>query len=120
MNWLKINKTEEISEQTHNNKTYSEILKLLKEDERIADYPLLQKLRNENIDKRFENFWVFVSNPDVKSKSYNYIAWLGAISDGAGLNCYRDASFTDSSLGVFLVRKIKRVEICTKCKEEIK
>jgi len=97
----------EISQQIYNNKTYSEILKLVKESQ-IADHNLLFKLR-ELTEKypQFEAFWVFVPNPDKISKEKGAVARFNAYSDGADLYCDRNPSNRNSSLGVFLWRKIK-------------
>ena len=107
--WLKISKNKKISaKQMHNGKTYQECLDLLKENETIADYPLLQKLRNSNkFGKYFKNFWVFVPHPDKITKSNNYIARFDANSVRSYLVCSRGPTDTVSSLGVFIVRQIK-------------
>jgi len=103
--WLDIGNGLEISELIHKGKTYKECLNLLNKGETIADYPLLQKLRNENKDKRFIDFWAFVPNPDAISKDNKYVARFGANSGGAFLVCSRVPTLTGGSLGVFLVRK---------------
>ena len=75
----------------------------MNEGEEIADYPLLQNLRNEN--KLPVNFWVFVPNPDKVSKSKNYAARFNVGSDWASLDCGGDPAYRDASLGVFLIRR---------------
>ncbi len=94
-------------------KTYSEILKEIDESE-IADYPLLQELRNEGFKsnwkkyKFLEDTWAFVPNPDEVSKANGYVARFYVGSDYADLICYRYSDDSDSLLGVFLVKKIKK------------
>ncbi len=93
-------------------KTYSEILKEIDENE-IADYKLLQELRNEGFKSNWKKYgflketWAFVSNPDEVSKANDYVARFVVYSDYANLYCdwYSDDSY--SSLGVFLIKKIK-------------
>lgn len=106
--WIKIpEKGIEITSKQHfNGKTYAEILEEV-EEEQIATYELLQELRNKGYEF-LKDFWVFVPNPDKISKENNYVAWFVAVSDRAGLDCDRDPSYSSSSLGVFLIRKIKR------------
>ena len=104
MRWIKISETEKISaEPMHFNMTWEEQNNALKEGERIADYPLLQKLRNEG--KLPMSFWVNVPNPDNISERNGYIAWFDANSYGANLDCSRDPSYRFASLGVLVVRK---------------
>ncbi len=96
-------------------KTYSEILKEVDESE-IADYPLLQELRNEGFKsnwkkyKFLEDTWAFVPNPDEVSKANGYVAWFYVGSGYAGLYCGRDSDGSGSTLGVFLVKKLKTNE----------
>ena len=106
--WLKIpEKNIEITtKQQFNGKTYPEILKEVKKSE-IADYELLQELRNTGKYSFLKDFWVFVPNPDKISKKNNYVARFGAGSGGAGLGCDGYPGYSYSSLGVFLIRKIK-------------
>ena len=106
--WFEYKKGWEIStKQQYNNKTYAEILKLVKE-ENIADYPLLQELRNKSLNF-LEEFWVFVPNPDKISKDNKYVARFFARSDSAGLICDGVPTNTNPSLGVFIIRK--KVEV---------
>ena len=92
-------------------KTYPEILKEVDES-KIADYNLLQELRNEGFKsgwKKYgflEDFWAFVPNPDEVSKSNNYVARFVAGSGYAVLYCCCDSGDSNSALGVFLVKKI--------------
>lgn len=108
MKWIKIkDKGIEITnEQQFNGLVYPEILTKVKESE-IADYPLLQELRNTGKYNFLKDFWVFVPNPDKISKKNNYIARFSADSVRAGLSCSRIPDYSSSSLGVFLIRKIK-------------
>lgn len=106
--WTSISKTEEISKQIYNNKTYAEILPLLKKGERIADYPLLQKLRNSGKYEFLKDFWVFVPNPDKISLENKYVARFSASSGRASLSCSGDPGSRNSGLGVFVVRKKKQ------------
>jgi len=97
--------------QQHNGKTYAEILKEVNEKE-IADYPLLQRLRNKLAagDKRFKflkEFWVFIPNPDIFSKKNNYVAWFYADPADARFNCSGHPDVAIASLGCFIVRKLK-------------
>lgn len=107
--WIKIpEKNIEItSKQQFNNKTYSEILKEVKEKE-IADYQLLQELRNTGKYNFLENFWVFVPNPDIMSAKNNFVARFNADSGRAFLLCWH-LDIAVASLGVFLIRKIKKL-----------
>ena len=93
------------TEVLYKNKTYSAIKKLLKKDEEIASYPLIQMLRNEKAHKCFEDFSVFVPNPDKISEENDYVAWFGAGSDWAVLDCDWDPTSRDASLGVFVIRR---------------
>ncbi len=94
--------------QLYNGKTYQKIKESLKDNEFIADYPLLQKLRNSNkFPDTFNKFWVFVPNPDKISEQNGYVARFYACSGYAVLDCDYDASDSDSTLGVFVVRKIE-------------
>ena len=104
--WIDIGNGKQISiTQLYNGKTYAEIKGLLKENEEIADYPLLQKLRNSGKFEFMKEFWVFVPNPDLISEKNGYVAWFGAGSDWAGFNCNGDADFSGPSLGCFLIRR---------------
>ena len=93
-------------------KTYPEILKEVDERE-IADYRLLQELRNEGFKSNWDKYgflkdtWAFVPNQDEVSKANGYVARFVVDSDYAGLGCYRGSDGSSSSLGVFLVKKIK-------------
>ncbi len=93
-------------------KTYPEILKEVNENE-IADYKLLQELRNEGFKSNWEKYgflkdtWAFVPNPDEVSKANGYVARFVVYSDCAYLDCFRDSDYSDSTLGVFLVKKLK-------------
>ena len=97
----------EISQQVYNNKTYPEILELVKESQ-IADHNLLFKLRSmTNKYPQFKNFWVFCPNTDKLSKDNNFVAWFDASSDWADFGCYWNPASRSDSLGVFLWRKLK-------------
>ena len=93
-------------------KTYPEILKEVDETE-IADYSLLQELRNEGFKSNWDKYgflkdtWAFVPNPDEVSKSNGYVARFGADSVFADLGCGGSSDGSYSDLGVFLVKKIK-------------
>ncbi len=86
-------------------KTYSEILKEVNEDE-IADYNLLQDLRNEGFKSKFKkysflkDFSAFVPNPDEVSKSNGYVAGFYAYSGVAYLYCVEDSGSSSSYRGV--------------------
>ena len=102
--WYEYKKGWEIStKQQYNGKTYSQILKLVKE-ENIADYPLLQELRNKGLNF-LKEFWVFVPNPDKISKDNKYVAGFLANSDRAYFGCDWVPTGTGPSLGVFVIRK---------------
>lgn len=96
-------------------KIYQEILKEVDESE-IADYPLLQNLRNEGFKSNWEKYgflkdtWAFVPNPDEVSKANGYVARFYVNSDYASLYCDRDSDNSGSTLGVFLVKKLKTNE----------
>lgn len=112
--WMKVPELgiEITKEQKINNKTYGEILKEVKEEE-IADYDTLKKLRNISFESNWEkypfmkDFWVFVPNPDKASKNNNSVASLDADSGRVSLNCDGYPSGKDSSLGVFLIKKME-------------
>jgi len=105
--WYEYKKGWEIStKQQYNNKTYAEILKLVKE-ENIANYSLLQELRNKGLNF-LEEFWVFVPNPDKISKDNKYVARFFAYSDRANFNCDWVPTGAYPSLGVFIIRKKSR------------
>ena len=93
-------------------KTYSEILKEIDENE-IADYKLLQELRNEGFKSNWKKYgflketWAFVPNPDEVSKANDYVARFVVNSDYANLYCCRYSGDSGSTLGVFLIKKIK-------------
>jgi len=94
------------NKQQFNGLTYLEILKKVDESE-IASYELLQRLRNTGKYKFLKNFWVFVPNPDKKSKKDGYVARFFAGSGGAVLNCYRNPEDANPSGGVFLIKELK-------------
>jgi hypothetical protein len=101
--WYEYKKGWEIStKQQYNGKTYAEILELVKV-ENIADYQLLQELRNKGL-TFLKDFWVFVPNPDKISKD-KYVARFDANSNWADLYCDRLPTGRSDSLGVFVVRK---------------
>lgn len=108
--WISIDKFKKgyeiTTNQQFNNKTYGEILKLVNEKE-IADYPLLQELRNSEKYKFLKDFWVFVPNLDKISKKNNYVARFVAFSDRAYFDCGRRPYNSAPSLGVFLIRRRK-------------
>ena len=93
-------------------KTYPEILKEVSESE-IANYPLLQELRNEGFKSKWKKYkflkdtWAFVPNLDEVSKANGKVARFCMGSDYADLDCYRDSDYSVSNLGVFLVKKLK-------------
>ena len=95
------------------NKKYSEILKEVNESD-IADYKLLQELRNEGFKSDWKKYtflkdtWAFVPNPDEVSKSNGFVAGFFADSDYADLNCWDNSDNSNYSLGVFLVKKISK------------
>ena len=102
-----------ISEQQEcNGLTYAEIVKKVGE-KNIADYELLQKLRNIGFKSNWKkypqlkDFWVFVPNPDKVSKSGGCVARFLADSVWAYLNCYGDPQVAGGSLGVFLIKEKK-------------
>jgi hypothetical protein len=93
-------------------KTYPEILKEVDESE-IANYELLQELRNEGFKSNWKKYgflkdtWAFVPNPDEVSRKNGYVARFVVDSDYAILDCYGYSDYSYSSLGVFLIKKIK-------------
>lgn len=92
-------------------KTYSEILKEVNENE-IADYKLLQELRNEGYKSGWKKYafmedtWAFVPNPDEVSKANGYVARFRVGSGCAYLDCGRVSDDSYSTLGVFLIREL--------------
>ena len=110
--WLNIGNGLEINtKQQFNGKTYNECCELAKKNNwTIADYLLVQKLRNEG-HKFLKDFWVFVPQPDKISKNNNYVAGFNANSDWAFLYCDWVPTSSNASLGVFVCRKkIKEVK----------
>lgn len=105
----KVKKGYEITKQEYNGKTYSEILKLLQKKEKIADYPLLQKLRNSEYcnELGLNDIWCFVPNPDKMMKDKGFVAWFYAYSGRADLYCNGYPTDSYSSLGVFIIRRKK-------------
>ena len=101
--------------QQFNGKTYVEIVKQVGE-ENIATHDELQKLRNIAFKSNWKKysfmkeFCAFVPNPDEVSKANNYVAVFDAVSDRAGLYCGRDPTYTDSGLGVILVRRGRKIK----------
>ncbi len=95
------------------NKKYSDILKEVNESD-IADYFLLQELRNEGFKSDWKKYsflkesWAFVPNPDEVSKANGYVARFCVDSDYAYLGCRGDSVYSGSTLGVFLVKKISK------------
>lgn len=93
-------------------KTYPEILKEVNES-KIADYNLLQDLRNEGFKSNWKKYgflkdtWAFVPNPDEVSKVNGRVARFGVDSGYAVLGCGRDSVYSYPDLGVFLIKKIK-------------
>lgn len=109
--WIKIPNSnyEILCEVTHKNKTLEQIRKDLNKGEEVATYEQVQLCRNLDIHPVFKEFWVFVyPNPDSISTNNNYVAGFGAYSGGAFLDCGRFPSISDTSLGVFIVRKISK------------
>lgn len=92
-------------------KTYPEILKEVNEIE-IADYKLLQELRNEGFKSNWKKYkflkdtWAFVPNPDEVSKANGYVARFDVDSVCANLDCDGGSGGSDGALGVFLVKKL--------------
>jgi len=107
ISWEEGNAWEICTEVQHKGKTYQKILDSLNEGEEIADYNLVQMLRNEKVHECFEDFWVFVPNPDKISKEKGYVARFYANSDWADLECSGNPSYRNASLGVFLIRRKK-------------
>jgi hypothetical protein len=93
-------------------KTYAECKALLKKNEFIADYQTLQNLRNDDRYRELlglTNTWAFVPNPDKMGEKNGYVARFDADSGRANLNCYWNPSYANSTLGVFIVRKNRKV-----------
>ena len=112
--WLKIpeKKIKITTKLQFTGKTYSKILKEVNESE-IADYKLLQELRNEGFKSNWKKYgflkdtWAFVPNPDEVSKANGYVARFSVGSGYADLGCYGGSGYSYSTLGVFLIKKIK-------------
>lgn len=100
-----------LTELQYKGKTYPQILEEVNESE-IADYALLQELRNEGFKSKWKkynflkDFSAFVPNPDEVSKSNGYVARFGANSGYAYLDCGEGSSYSYSGRGVFLIKKI--------------
>ncbi len=92
-------------------KTYPEILKEVDESE-IADYNLLQDLRNEGFKSNWEKYgflkdtWAFVPNLDEVSKANGKVARFYVYSGNADLYCGYDSGDSGRTLGVFLIKKL--------------
>lgn len=54
-----------------------------------------------------ENFWFFVKQTNKEEEKKGYVARFYAVSYRADLNCFREPSDTNSSLGVILARDLK-------------
>lgn len=101
----------EISQLAYKDMTYSEILKIVDEED-IATHEELFSLR-KLVDKypQFKDFWAFVPNPDDVAKKNGYVARFYANSDGVGLCTNYNSDYSNSTLGVFVVkRKVKNVK----------
>lgn len=91
-------------------KTYPQILNEVKE-EQIADYPLLQELRNQGFKSNWKkysflkSFSAFVPNPDEVSKSNGYVARFSADSGYAYWDFGEGSRYSYSCRGVFLIKK---------------
>ena len=110
--WIKIpEKKIVITKLVYKEKTLSDIQKLLKKDEIIADYDLIQWLRNNDKYRDLlglDNTWCFVHpNPDKISAKNNYVARFLAGSDVAFLDCYGVPTYSSSGLGVRFARELK-------------
>ena len=94
-------------------KIYQEIIKEVDESE-IADYFLIQSLRNEGFKsnwkkyKFLKNTWAFVPNPDEICKALGRVARFFVDSYWTYLYCGGDPDYSDSALGVFLIKKISK------------
>ena len=91
------------------NKTWKEQQAKVPKGLEIADYEIIQYCRNEKLHKCFEGFWVNVPNPDIRSRK-KYVARFNAGSDWADLDCYWNPGGSDSSLGVFVIKRRMRDE----------
>ena len=112
LEWIKIpEKKIIITKLVYKEKTLSDIQKLLKKDEIIADYDLIQWLRNNDKYRYLlglDDTWCFIyPNPDKISAKNRYVAGFDADPVGARLYCYGHPDFVDPSLGVFLYKRIK-------------
>lgn len=102
-----------LTELQYKGKTYPEILKEVSEDQ-IADYPLLQELRNEGKKSGWKKYaflrdaWAFVPNPDLVSKEAGRVARFIVYSGNAVLSWSRDSGDSSSTLGVRFARKISK------------
>lgn len=112
--WLDIGNGLEINtKQQFDGKTYAECCELAKQNNwEIADYPLLQKLRNEIGtygwgDKLnfLKDFWVFFPNPVKIERDNVNVVRFDAISDRSYLFCLWYPTYSNPSLGVFVLRK---------------
>lgn len=92
----------------HLDKTLSEAMKDLKKGESVITYKQVQWLRNSKYMEQLnlEDTYEFVyPNPDKISSENDYVARFYADSDYANLDCDRNASDSNSDLGVRFVRK---------------
>ena len=110
--WIKIpEKKIVITKLVYKEKTLSDIQKLLKKDEIIADYDLIQWLRNNDKYRDLlglDNTWCFVHpNPDKISAKNNYVAWFSVNLYRAYLGCNGDPSYSNLALGVYIYKRIK-------------
>ena len=94
----------------HKSKTYAECEKDLSKGESIPTYEQIQWLRNSKYKDQLNliDTWEFVQNPDNISKENNYVARFYAGSNYADLDCGRNSDYSNSTLGVRFVRKIKK------------
>ena len=93
----------------HKGKMFAECEKDCPKGWEIATYELLQYLRNNHA-KAFNliDTLEFVQNPDTISRKKGNVAWFVAGSVVAFLNCSRNPDYSNSSLGVRFVRKVKK------------
>ena len=114
--WISIPETnyEVTREVLHKGKSYDEIMKLKKPEEElltlkmvgiICEYPdLIKKLKMDSSSTKDDFFF---KQPFPQNEERGYVAGFFAGSDYAYLGCVEDSDYSNSTLGVRFVRKIK-------------
>ena len=114
--WIKIPNTnyEVTKDVLYKNKTYSEIIKLKKQDEELLDLEIIGKickhpdlLKELKMNSLSTNDDFFFKQPFPQNEERGRVARFYSDSDYADLNCDGGSSYSYSYLGVRFVRRTK-------------